>query len=144
MLVYRISISLQIEAAVVGFSGEENNIFSWLDTNSDGFVTFEEAFAIYETVIEDGQVVQTIYRYIYYTCKTSIITQLSRAPPQGRRLLLGLCAAAIQKRYIYYTSEAFTIYEAIIENLLPYRYVGILHVSFLWILFLKGSTVDIL
>jgi hypothetical protein len=44
-----------IEGAVVGFSGEQNNLFTWLDTNSDGFVTFEEGFAIYETIIEDGQ-----------------------------------------------------------------------------------------
>jgi len=44
-----------IEGAVVGFSADEHNLFFWLDTNSDGFVTFEEAFAIYETIIQDGQ-----------------------------------------------------------------------------------------
>jgi len=44
-----------IEAAVVGFSGDENNLFTWLDMNSDGFVTFDEGFGIYETIIEDGQ-----------------------------------------------------------------------------------------
>jgi hypothetical protein len=44
-----------IEGAVVGFSADEHNLFFWLDTNSDGFVTSEEAFAIYETIIQDGQ-----------------------------------------------------------------------------------------
>jgi len=52
-------IITQIEAAVVGFSGDENNLFTWLDMNSDGFVTFDEGFGIYETIIEDGQVLQT-------------------------------------------------------------------------------------
>jgi hypothetical protein len=58
---------IQIEGAVVGFSGEQNNLFTWLDTNSDGFVTFEEGFAIYETIIEDGQVVpEEVKIYLLY------------------------------------------------------------------------------
>jgi len=46
----------QIEGAVIGLSADENDLFSWFDMDSNELVTFEEMFSIYETIIEDGQV----------------------------------------------------------------------------------------
>ena len=47
---------MQIEAAMVGWSSPEHDLFPWLDMDGDHLVTFEEAWSIYKTILEDGQV----------------------------------------------------------------------------------------
>jgi hypothetical protein len=44
-----------VEGFSVGLSGFEHDLFHWLDMNDDGKVTMDEAYGIYETIVEDGQ-----------------------------------------------------------------------------------------
>jgi secreted trypsin-like serine protease len=46
----------RVEGFTLGFStqGHENDLFHWLDMDSNGFVTKEEAFFVYDKIIKDG------------------------------------------------------------------------------------------
>jgi hypothetical protein len=42
------------EGYIVGLSRASTNLFQWLDMNSDGFVSKDEMFTVYESIIDDG------------------------------------------------------------------------------------------
>ena len=55
----------QVEAAMVGWSSPEHNLFPWLDMDDDHVLTFDEVFSIYKTLFEDGQV-SFFYFFIFF------------------------------------------------------------------------------
>jgi hypothetical protein len=42
------------EGFILALSSDKNDLFKWLDTNSDGYATKEEIFSTYNTIIDDG------------------------------------------------------------------------------------------
>jgi len=43
------------EGYTLGLSMTHNDLFSWMDMDEDGFLTYDEGWSVYKTVVEDGQ-----------------------------------------------------------------------------------------